>query len=75
MYPPYSPYLAPADYHLSGAMKEGLRSKHHAIDKEMKTTEMKWLKEQSTEFWKAGTHAFLWRWNIAIKRNGDYVEK
>ena len=36
---------------------------------------LKWLKEQSTEFYETGIHAFIWRWNIAIKGNGDYVEK
>ena len=29
-----------------GLVKGGLRSKHYASDEEVKTTEMKWLKEQ-----------------------------
>ena len=37
-------------------------------------TAVKWLKEQSTEFYEAGIHALIQRWNIAIERNGDYVE-
>ena len=56
-------------------MKEGLRCKHYASDKEEKTAEIKRLKEQSTKFYKAGIHAFLRRWNIAIERNGECVEK
>ena len=32
-------------------------------------------KEQSTEFYEAGIPSHIWRWNIAIKRNDDYVEK
>ena len=36
---------------------------------------MEWLKEQSTEFYEADIHAHIRRWNIAIERNGDYVEK
>ena len=35
-------------------MKEGLRGKHYASDEEVKTAVMKRLKEQSTEFYKAG---------------------
>ena len=56
-------------------MKVGLRGKHYVSEKEMKTAEIKWLKEQSTEFYKAGVHALIWSWNVVIERNGDYVEK
>ena len=41
----------------------------------VKTAVMKWLKEQSTEFHEAGIYAFIRRWNIAIERNCDYVQK
>ena len=56
-------------------MKESLRGKHYASDEEVKTAVMKWLKGQSIEFYKAEIHALIQRWNIAIERNGDYVEK
>ena len=56
-------------------MKESLRGKQHASDKEVRTAVMKWLKEQSTEFYAAGIHALIRMWNIAIERNDDYVEK
>ena len=57
-------------------MKEGLRGKIYASDEEGKTAVMrKWLKEQSTKFYEAGIHALIWRLNIAIEKNGDYVEK
>ena len=38
-------------------MKKGLRGKHYASAKEVKTALIKWLKEQSTEFYEAGIHA------------------
>ena len=41
----------------------------------MKTTVMKLLKEQPTEFYEAGIYALIQKWNVAIERNGDYVEK
>ena len=56
-------------------MKESLRGKYYASDKEVKTAVMKWLKVQSTEFYEIRIHALIWMWNIAIERNGDYVEK
>ena len=36
---------------------------------------MKWLEEQSTEFYEAGIHALIRSQNIATEKNGDYVEK
>ena len=56
-------------------MKESLRGKHYASNEEVKTAMMEWLKEQSTEFYEACIHSLIWKWNIAIERNGDYVEK
>ena len=56
-------------------MKESLRGKQYANDEEVKTAVMKWLKEPSKEFYEAVIHAFIRKWNIAIERNGDYVEK
>ena len=67
--------LVPSGYHLFGHIKLGLRSKHYASDEEVKTAVMKWLKEQSTEFYEAGIDALIQRWNIDIERNSDYVEK
>ena len=46
-----------------------------SVTRKWKTAVMKWLKEQSTEFYVAGMHALIRRWNIAIEKNGDYVEK
>ena len=56
-------------------MKEGFRGKHYASDEEVKTAVKKWLEEQSPECCEAGIHALIRRWNIAIERNGDYIEK
>ena len=48
-----------SDYHQFSPMKEGLKDKHYASNKEVKTAVMKWLKEQSKEFYKAGIHALI----------------
>ena len=55
--------------------KESLKEKYCASDEKVKSAEMKWIKEQSTEFYKADIHAFMRTWNIATERNGDHVEK
>ena len=73
-HPPYSPNLMFQTI-IFTPMKKGLKSQHHASAEIVKTAVMKWLKEQSTEFHKAGIHALIRRWNTAIEGNGDYVEK
>ena len=72
---PYSLNLAPSDYHLFSPMKEGLRGRYYVSDEEVKTTQKKWLKEQPIEFFEAGIHPLIRRWNIVSKRNGNHVEK
>lgn len=74
-HPPYSPDLAPSDYHLFGAMKEALRGEHYGNDEEVKSAVRNWLRKQPPEFYEAGIHALIRRWNRAIERGGDYVEK
>ena len=50
---PYSPDLAPSDYHLFGAMEEKLRGKHYVNDEEVKTAARNWLRIQPFNFYKA----------------------
>ena len=54
-------------------MKEGFIGKHYVSDEEVKTAEIKWLREQPTEFYQSGIHALIRRGNIVIE--SDYVEK
>ncbi len=56
-------------------MKESLRGKHYASNEEEKTAAMKWLKDQSTEFYDTKIPALIRKWNVASGRNDDYVEK
>ena len=73
MHPPY--LREPSDYHLFVSMKERLRCKHYTSYNKVKTAVMKWLKEQSTEFYKSEIHTIIWRWKITIEINSDDVKK
>ena len=53
-HPPYSPDLAPSDYHLFGPMKLHMKGICHENDDNLKTTVMKWLREQLPEFYRQG---------------------
>jgi len=47
---PYSPDLAPSDYHLSGPMKKMLGGQKFAFDTEVQSTVRQWLRQQPASF-------------------------
>ena len=73
-HPPYSPDLAPSDFHLFGPLKESLRGGHFSSDEEVKTVVWKWLKTQPVEFYNKGC-GLVKRWEKAVWKAGDYIEK
>jgi len=44
-HPPYSPDLAPSDYHLFGPMKKMLGEQKFASDTELQSTVRQWLRQ------------------------------
>ncbi|XP_067947100.1 histone-lysine N-methyltransferase SETMAR-like [Watersipora subatra] len=53
-HPPYSPNLAPSDYHLFGALKSYTRGIHMETHDEVKATVSEWSRRQSAEFYADG---------------------
>ena len=53
-HPPYSPDLAPSDYHLFLHMKRFLSGKQFHSDAEVKTTVRSWLQQQAVDFFDTG---------------------
>jgi hypothetical protein len=51
------------------------RCKHFADDEEFETEVWKWLKQQSEDFYAAGSDALVKRWDKCISVGGGYVEK
>jgi [histone H3]-lysine36 N-dimethyltransferase SETMAR len=74
-HPPYSPDLAPSDFHLFGNLKEGLRGKHFATIQDVQRAVQGWVKEKPAEFFKDGIFNLVPRWQKCIAVDGDYVEK
>ena len=74
-HPPYSPDLAPSDYHLFGPMKKGLWGYRYGNDSKVKTAVLHWLRHQPAEFYYTGIHALVHRWTVALERGGGYEEK
>lgn len=72
-HPPYSPDLAPSDYHLFRLLKSKL------YDRALKTDEllMEWLEaffeSKSTEFFSEGIRDLLRRWEEVVEAEGAYI--
>jgi len=49
-HPPYSPDLAPFDYHLFGPLKQALRDRQFTMDQQLKEVQS-WLVSQSKIFY------------------------
>ena len=73
-HPPYSPDLAPSDYHLFSGLKKQLKGCHFSSDMEVIAAAETWLDEQPSEFFLSGLQK-LEQWaKKCIELHGEYVE-
>jgi len=49
-HPPYSPDLAPSDFHLFPKLKEHLMGQRFSCDEEVKSAVRKWVLKQNAKF-------------------------
>jgi transposase len=74
-HPPYSPDLAPSEFHLFPNMKKYLRVKrfksHNYVKHELQT----WLRDQDPTFYRQGFENWISRLYKFLDREGDYEEK
>lgn len=74
-HPPYSPDLAPCDYHLFTHLKEHLGGMRFDDDDEVKDEVKRYLNDMAASFYDTGILKLPQRLEKCIERNGDYVEK
>jgi hypothetical protein len=74
-HPPYSPGLAPSDYHLFGTLEVLLGGKSFHNHEEVTQTVQEWLHSQSKDFFLSSIRKLPDRWRKYIAYQGDYVEK
>ena len=71
---PYSPDLAPSDYHLFPALKKQLKGRHFSSDAEIVAAAENWLDGKSSEFFLSGFQKLEQRAKKCIELRGEYVE-
>jgi histone-lysine N-methyltransferase SETMAR len=75
LHPPYSPDLAPSDFHLFPRLKETLRGQRFGTFLELKSEVDRCTRAMSAGFFTRGFEKLLDRYHKCIDLNGDYVEK
>lgn len=74
-HPPYSPDLAPSNFHLFPPLKSFMKGKRFEDDETLISEVTSWLQTQPADFYKQGVHSCLKRWKKCITLGGTYVEE
>ncbi|KAK6761996.1 hypothetical protein RB195_022913 [Necator americanus] len=72
-HPPYSPDLAPSDYHLFRSMQHSVAERKFTTREEVKLWVSNYFESHPAEFFERGIHSLHKRWRQVIDSNGDYL--
>ncbi|CAJ0924654.1 unnamed protein product, partial [Mesorhabditis belari] len=72
-HPPYSPDLAPSDYHLFRSMHHSLAEKKFKNRDEVQIWVSNFFESQPVEFFKKDIHSLRERWRQVIDADGEYL--
>jgi histone-lysine N-methyltransferase SETMAR len=74
-HPPYSPDLAPSDFHLFLHLKKHIDVKKFDDDDEVQEEVMTWFEGQAADFYDSGIQKLVPILNKYLDNADDYVEK
>lgn len=72
-HPPYSPDLAPSDYHLFRSMQHSLAEKKFKNRDEIQIWVSNFFESQPVEFFKKGIYSLRERWRQVLDTDGEYL--
>ena len=72
-HPPYSPDLAPSDFHLFRSMEHYLRNKKYANRSDLDSGLMNFFNSKDPNFYRRGIYNLVNRWQRIIDGNGAYL--
>ena len=74
-HPPYSPDLAPSEFHLFGPLGESPGGITFENNEDVQQRVLQLLRAADKNFYAAGFSRLVERWELCIEQQGDYVEK
>jgi len=74
-HPPYSPDVAPSNFHVFPALKKHPGGKKFSSDKEVQEEIVSYLRDAAATWYDTGIQKFVVRMTMVIEREGDYIEK
>jgi len=72
-HPPYSPDLAPSDYHLFRSMTHFLDGQKFEDETEVETAVSAFFESRTPDFWTNGILSLGERWRQVVANNGTYI--
>lgn len=72
-HPPYSPDLAPSDYHLFRGLEHFLRGQQFENDEQVKVSLQEFFASKDQSFFRRGIYCLPDRWLEVINNEGDYI--
>ncbi|UYV61327.1 hypothetical protein LAZ67_1004379 [Cordylochernes scorpioides] len=73
-HPPYSPDLAPSDYHLFTSLGHALKNQEFSNSDILRKWLVDWFGSKGIEFFRQGIRKFPERWSECIANQGNYFE-
>lgn len=73
-HPPYSPDLAPSDYHLFHSLDNHLRGKSFTNEADLRQALTDFFASKTPEFYRKGIAQLETRWQKVLDADGDYFE-
>ncbi|KAL4089968.1 hypothetical protein QTP88_024895 [Uroleucon formosanum] len=73
-HPPYSPDVAPSDFHLFRSMAHGLADQHFQSFEELEKWIASWIASKEDSFFRAGIRKLPERWEKVVASDGQYFE-
>lgn len=72
-HPPYSPDLAPSDYHLFRSLQNSLNGLTFHRVEDIKNHLVRFFEKKDRTFWERGIFSLADRWSKVIAQNGQYI--
>lgn len=72
-HPPYSPDLAPTDYHLFRSLASYLSRREFDDEQDLKLGLAEYFRSKDGHFWKRGIYNLVNRWEEVVNNDGNYI--